>query len=149
MKTLIIAVTLIVLAAVVGVIVIGTKSFEGIVVERPYETGLLWDSAQKEKASLGWEFHLMTKRFVTGENIVRLKISDKEGKSISDAEVSITVSRPSTNAYDKVYAVPGQPGGMYQTVVQLPLFGYWDMNTRVKSRGKTVVFPKTIFAEKM
>lgn len=148
MKALIVVVTLIVLSAVVAVIVIGTKSFEGIVVERPYETGLSWDAREKEKDSLGWELHFMTKRFLTGENSVVLEVSDKEGRLISDAELSLTVSRPSTDAYDKVYAVSEQAGNMYQAVVQLPLFGYWNMNTRVTNMGKTVIFHKTIFAEK-
>lgn len=148
MKTLIIIVTLIGLSAVVGAIVIGIKSFEGTVVDKPYETGLAWDSTEKEKASLGWKLELGTKRFKTNENVLLLNVFDKEGKPLPDAEISIKVSRPSTGAYDKVYVAPMQPGGAYQALVQLPLFGHWDVKVQVKSEGKTVVFDEKIFAEK-
>ncbi len=148
MKTLIIVVTLIGLAAVISAIVVGTKSFEGIVVENPYETGLSWDAKEKEKAPLGWKIDLRTKRFKTGENGVVLQVSDREGSPLSHAEVSITVSRPSTNAYDKVYRAVSESDGMYETHVRLPLFGYWDMNIRVFNKGRNVIFHEKIFAEK-
>ena len=45
-------VSVLALAATIGAIVIGMKSFEGLVVEKPYETGLAWDEIKKKKATL-------------------------------------------------------------------------------------------------
>jgi nitrogen fixation protein FixH len=45
-------VSVLALAATIGALVIGMKSFEGLVVEKPYETGLAWDEIQKQKAKL-------------------------------------------------------------------------------------------------
>jgi nitrogen fixation protein FixH len=148
MKTLIVVVTLIGLAAVLGAIVVGTRSFEGVVVEKPYETGLLWDAAEKEKAAIGWKVELRTKMFRPGENQTVLQVFDKDGNPLSGAEVSVVVSRPSTNAYDRVYSAAGLSGGIYETPVQLPLFGHWDLRVSVTSNGKTAVFHERIFAER-
>jgi len=147
-KAAIIIVTIFGLASVIGVIVVGMRSFEGIVVEKPYETGLAWDSLEKEKASLGWKVEVRTKGFRTGDNDLLLLISDREGKPLSAADVSITVSRPSTSAYDKTYRADEQPGGIYNADVRLPLFGHWEMKIRVASGGKRAVFDEKIFAEK-
>lgn len=148
MKTLIVVVTLIGFAAVIAAIVVGTKSFEGIVVEKPYETGLLWDAAEKEKASLGWKVDLRTKNFRTGENAVVLQVFDIEGKPLSGAGVSITVSRPSTNAYDAVYPSREKTSGVYEARVRLPLFGHWDLKVSVTSKERAAVFHERIFAER-
>jgi len=45
-------VSVLALAATISALVIGMKSFEGLVVEKPYETGLAWDEIQKQKAKL-------------------------------------------------------------------------------------------------
>ena len=148
MKTLIIVVIAIGLVSVIAVIVVGTRNFEGIVVEKPYETGLAWDSAEGERESLGWSVDIRTKKFRIGENDVLLRISDKEGKPLSLATVMIMVSRPSTNVYDKKYRVVSQLEGIYEAQVELPLFGYWDMNISIVKQGKNVVLHEKIFAEK-
>jgi nitrogen fixation protein FixH len=47
-----IIVSVLALAATISALIIGVKSFEGLVVEKPYETGLAWDEMQKQKANL-------------------------------------------------------------------------------------------------
>jgi len=148
MKTLIIVVIAIGLVSVIAVIVVGTRNFEGIVVEKPYETGLAWDSAEGERESLGWSVDIRTKKFRIGENDVLLRISDKEGKPLSLATVMIMVSRPSTNVYDKTYRAIDRTDGIYEAQVRLPLFGYWDMNVGIVKEGGHVVLLKEIFADK-
>ena len=49
---ILVIVSVLALAATIGALVIGMKSFEGLVVEKPYETGLAWDEIQKQKMKL-------------------------------------------------------------------------------------------------
>lgn len=53
MKILISIVIILGLAAVAGSVIVGVKSFDGTVTSNPYEKGLMWDQARKEKAALG------------------------------------------------------------------------------------------------
>lgn len=49
MKILIIIVGIIGFSAVIGAVIFGMKTFDGLVVDKPYETGLLWDKMQKSR----------------------------------------------------------------------------------------------------
>ena len=150
MKALIALVTLIALSAVIAAIVIGSRSFEGIVTEKPYEKGLSWDRTKDEKKSLGWDVEVPEKRFTVGKNTLMFSILDKKGKPLEGASVSVTVSRPSTTAYDRTYR--GErlelDDGSYNAVVDFPLYGYWDLKIRVVKDQVDLIYTKNIFAEK-
>ncbi len=148
MKSLIAVVTLIALSAVITAIVVGSRSFEGIVTEKPYEKGLTWDRTQDEKRSLGWDVEVREKGFTVGKNALTLAILDKRGKPLEGASVSVTVSRPSTTAYDRAYRSERIGDGSYRAVVDLPLYGYWDLKIRVVKEQDDVTYTKNIFAEK-
>jgi nitrogen fixation protein FixH len=45
-----IIVSILALAATLGAIFVGIRTFDGLVVEKPYETGLAWDEIQRQKA---------------------------------------------------------------------------------------------------
>jgi len=40
--------------SVVTTVIVGSRSFEGIVVDKPYERGLSWDREQKERIESAW-----------------------------------------------------------------------------------------------
>src|SRR5512147_1628402 len=92
---ILVTVCILALAATIGTIVVGTRSFEGIVVDKPYETGLAWDETERQKAKLGWKIALVGARFRTGENELIIDAFDKNGRPLTNAAVSATVSRPS------------------------------------------------------
>ena len=56
------------LAATLGTIIVGTRSFEGIVVDKPYEAGLAFDDREQQKSKLGWKVAVEGSQFRTGEN---------------------------------------------------------------------------------
>jgi nitrogen fixation protein FixH len=148
MKTLLILVTLIGLSAVIAAIVVGNRSFEGIVTEHPYEKGLQWEKVQDEKTSLGWEVQIPAGRCSVGKNTLTLALLDKGGRPLEGALVSITISRPSTTAYDKTYRSKALGNGSYRAEVALPLYGLWDLEVRVVKGREDVTLTKHIFAER-
>lgn len=148
MKALIALVTLIALSAVIAAIVIGSRSFEGIVTEKPYEKGLSWDRTKDEKKSLGWDVEIPEKRFTVGKNTLIFSILDKKGEPLEGASISVTVSRPSTTAYDRTYKGERLDDGSSRAVVDFPLYGYWDLKIQVVKDQVNVIYTKNIFAEK-
>jgi len=53
MRTAIILICILALAATLGTVVVGMRTFDGLVVDKPYETGLAWDEIQRQKAMPG------------------------------------------------------------------------------------------------
>jgi nitrogen fixation protein FixH len=147
MRILIALVVLLGLASVIAVIYIGVTTFEGIVVENPYEKGLAWDRAWKEKSALGWAVDLSNKQFREGENELMLSVYDRDGMPLRGAKISVIVSRPSTTRYDRRYEAVASPDGVYRAVVSFPLRGQWDVGVEVSRNGNSVVFDQRIFAE--
>ena len=148
MKTLIVIVVLIGLLSVAAVIIVGSRTFEGTVTEKPYEKGLDWDKSREEKASSGLQVEVLTKLFVTGDNEILFSVLDREGKPLSDGRVSAGISRPSSSAYDRTFDVVARKDGTYLTAVLFPLQGYWDLRIEITREGKSMMFEKRIFVEK-
>lgn len=148
MKILIIIVTVIGILAVVAAIIIGTRTFEGIVVEKPYERGLAWDEEQRENRELGWNIDLKNSRFTTGENELSFSVLDRSGDPLTDASVAVTVSRPSTSAYDRTYRDIELQGTAFRSRIDLPLYGNWDLKILVTRGENHGLLRKNIFAEK-
>ena len=147
MKTLIIAVTIIALSAVVGSVIVGKKVFDGTVEEKPYEQGLLWDKIRNNKYGSGWSAVINNRKIKTGDAEVSISVFNKYGKPLSDASVSLVVRRPSTTAYDRNYETVRHSDNSYAAKVYFPLFGYWDLKIKVAKKGESVIFEERIFAE--
>jgi nitrogen fixation protein FixH len=145
-KKLLILITFIGMAAVIGAIVVGKSTFDGTVVDNPYEKGLIWDTEKKERESSGWKVDIQPPSPTVGTNELHIHVRDRTGKSLA-AEVMLFVSRPSSKRYDGQYAVLLTEEGSYRVQVDLPLYGYWDLDIRVSAESKTILFRKTVFAE--
>jgi nitrogen fixation protein FixH len=147
MRTLIILVSILAVAATIGTVVVGRYSFEGIVVDKPYETGLAWDAIQQNRENLAWTTSLRQAHFKTGRNDLNVAILGKVGLPLANALVLVTVSRPSTGAFDRTFQTLRQADGSYRGTIDLPLYGNWDLNIDVSSGADHTNFKKTIFAE--
>jgi nitrogen fixation protein FixH len=147
MKTLIIIVTIIALSAVIGSVIVGKKVFDGTVEEKPYEQGLLWDKIRSNKYGSGWSVVVNNRKINKGENEVSISVFDKYGKPLSDASVSILISRPSTAAYDRNYKAVKLQEGIYKARINFQLYGYWNLKINVAQNEKSVIFEERIFAE--
>ena len=148
MRTTIIIVCILAFTATIGTIIVGTSSFEGIVVEKPYEAGLAWDEMNKRKTQLGWTVTLGKTPLRTGRNELQVAVFDRNNTRLADADVIVTLSRPSTRAYDKQYQTVRQADGSYQAAVDIPLYGNWDVLIDVVSNKDRAGFRIAIFAEK-
>jgi nitrogen fixation protein FixH len=148
MRILIIVISIAALAATVGAIVVGRQSFEGLVVEKPYETGLKWDESRQKQISLGWTVSVQGAPFKTGKNELVVNIIDNSGSLITDAIITVTVSRPSTGAYDKTYRTVRQADGRYHAFIGLQLYGNWDVIIDVSHNNDRAIFKEVIFAER-
>jgi nitrogen fixation protein FixH len=148
MRILIIVISITALAATIGAIVVGRQSFEGLVVEKPYETGLTWDETRQKQASLGWTVSVQGAPFKTGKNELIVNILDKNGSLITDAIIIVTVSRPSTRAFDKTYRIVRQADDRYHAFIGLQLYGNWDLIIDVSRNNDHSIFKEAIFAER-
>jgi nitrogen fixation protein FixH len=147
MKILFIAVSITAILAAVIPIVIGTKTFDGVVTEKPYETGLLWDEIQKEKAESGWTVAVKNKDFHIGRNEIFIFVNNKNEKALLNPSVSVKVSRPSVMDYDENYTTDKMQEGVYKAVINIPLYGYWDLKINVMQGEKNIAFEQRIFAK--
>lgn len=148
MRILIIVISITALAATLGAIVVGRQSFEGLVVEKPYETGLKWDESRQKQTNLGWTVSVQGAPFKTGKNELVVNIIDNSGSLITDAIITVTVSRPSTGAYDKTYRTVRQADGRYHAFIGLQLYGNWDVIIDVSRDNDSTIFKEAIFAER-
>ncbi len=144
-----IVVIVLALAATIGAIIIGKRSFEGIVVDKPYEAGLSWDEEQRACRRLGWQVSLTNPSFKVGRNDLLILLKDRAGKPLKHAAVTVTVSRPSTRSYDRSYeaAELHEGEGRYRSSVDLVLFGAWDIVLKVSSADGHCSYDKQIFAD--
>jgi nitrogen fixation protein FixH len=148
MRILIILICIIALAATIGAIIVGSQSFEGLVVERPYEAALAWDKTRQKQTSLGWTVSVHGSRFKTGKNDLIVRILDKNESLITDAVVNLTVSRLSTRVYDKTYRATQQMDGRYSASIDLPLYGNWNLIIDANHNNDHASFKQTIYVEK-
>ena len=143
---IIVLICILALAATIGTIVVGSRSFEGLVVDNPYETGLAWDRERRNQEDLGWSVALQESTYKTGKNDLIVMVRDKNGVPLSDAVVSVIVSRPSTRAFDRTYSTVVQPDGRYHTAIDLPFYGNWGVVIDVNRKMERTSFNKMISA---
>jgi nitrogen fixation protein FixH len=146
-RTVIVIVSIIAIAATIGTIAVGMKIFDGVVVENPYDAGLAWDETHRNKAALGWNVRLRNGSFRTGRNELSLEALDRNSQQLENAVVQVTTSRPSTRAFDKTYPAVRTADGRFRADVDLPLFGSWDLKIDVSSDKDRCSFTNRIYAE--
>ena len=131
MRRFILIVAIAVVAATIGTIYVGSRTFDGVVEDRPYETGLAWDAIEKEQARLGWHVAVEQPALRQGYNEVVLRLTDRKGAPLSDATIDVTLSRPSTRKYDSSSTARPLGGGRYRVSIDVPLIGAWDLRVAV------------------
>ena len=148
MKSIIIFSVIAALTAVAGTIVVGINTFDGTVTEHPYERGLEWDRLQQTKAELGWTLNINNNRIKTGRSDLIFKLNDKSGLPLDASNVSVAISRPSSNVYDKHYETEKLRNGTFKATPNFPLFGYWDLKISVTKDSDHLTLEKSIYIKK-
>ena len=149
MKTLIGIIVAAGIMAVVGAVVVGVRSFDGTVTEKPYEEGLVWDETQKKIAELGWRAEIKGSGFRTGDNDLIFSVLDKRGSPLDlDQSISVHLSRPSNASYDMVFDAREDGEGLYRVSVRFPLYGYWDVKLNIVRNEDDITIIERVFVEK-
>ena len=148
MKLLLIIVSIIGLGAVIGSVVVGTRTFEGTIVEKPYEQGLAYDAIHHEREASGWNVEILNKELTSGTNDILLSVTDRNRKPLADAVISLSISRLASRGFDKTYKAAKTEKGQFIAKADLPAYGYWTASVQVTEKGKSITFEKTLFAER-
>ncbi|MCK4910846.1 MAG: FixH family protein [Thermodesulfovibrionales bacterium] len=143
MKLTLTIVTLIGIFAVVGAIVMGNMSFDGVVVEHPYERGLQWDKENALREASGLDVRVLSRELPKGEAWIEFLVRHKDG-SAYEGPVELELTRPETTAMDRSYTTSALGGGRFAARVELPLEGAWDLMVSLSSVGNTVVFTRRV-----
>jgi nitrogen fixation protein FixH len=144
---IIVLLSALVLAATIVTIVVGSRQFDGVVTERPYETGLAWDEMKKEQQRLGWKITIQERIFQKGSNALSLSVLGREGKPLENATVLLTISRPASRYYDHTYEARQLGKGRYAVSVDLPLFGYWELRFDIRQGKERMEYQERVYAQ--
>lgn len=77
---------------------------------------------------------------------VRVMVSDRRGRLVSDAQVSIGLGRPGQPAQSRFHFLPASDGG-YRTQIPLPASGEWLAALTLESGGEIIVFERVLGRE--
>lgn len=146
MRVVFALVILVGLGAVVGAIVIGNRTFDGLVVDEPYEKGLAWDAIRRAQEESGLVLHLEPAAFVTGSHEIVARIESPSGP-LRGAQVALLVTRPHTTAEDERPAVSAAPDGSYRAEVTFGSPGAWELAYTVTGAGVPIEIRRRIRVE--
>ncbi len=139
MKALIIAIVVIGLAVVIGTIFIGTKTFDGTVVDKPYEKAIKYDKIQK----LSKDYSVVIENQILGMGrntlVFSIKSETKDPSKISG--VVVTITKPVTTRFDWNYEATLQPDGRYIAPIELPDRGQWEIRIVFTADGEVLTYP--------
>jgi len=131
---------LLITVVLVNVIFIVTafKTSPGLVDEGYYEKGRDVEKNFHKKLEarnrLGWDIRLQNpKQVVVGQSgSYSVNVIDKVGMPVRDAEVTLQAYRPSDASADITTTMDLVATGVYQTRLNLPLKGIWDIKVKVQ-----------------
>ncbi len=106
-------------------IVMATRTFSGLVVEKPYLKGIAYEETlqrEAEQAKLGWQ---VTTAFRNGE--VGLRYLDRAGQPIPTLAVRARVTSPVGLESPLTVDLPYRGEGWYAARVSLPRAGQWEV----------------------
>ncbi len=147
MKLLLFSLTAMVLAVVAATIMVGMRTFDGLVTENPYEKGLAWDRERRARASLGWQVEIQNARLTVGRNALDVSVRDGQGRDRTDALSGLMVSRPATVRFDRDYPVSTGVQGGQALDVEFPQRGLWDLTFLLRTDAGEHEVKKRVYVD--
>lgn len=118
-------------------VVFAVTSNPGLVADDYYEQGRAYEknvvTRLTARNNLNWEtkFELPKQIYTNTADVFRFSAVDSRGVSIMDADVKFVLYRPSDANADFAKTVNQIAPGLYQTRLEFPLPGIWDLNIKV------------------
>ncbi len=106
-------------------IYLSIKTNDGLVEENYYTRGLNYQEEinnENTQKKLDWKVVFDNK-----SNLYKVSVIDKKAKPIKDAKVNLVFFRPTQSGFDKTLKLNEISLGTYQSEIQLPLKGIWDI----------------------
>jgi len=142
---------LVVVAVNTVLIVTATGSFSGLVVAHPYKKGAEYTQVHQAlvaQKALDWHYTIETiaQSGAQGGGQIRLIMqwNDRAGLALSDLAVSLDASRPVENVVPIEVDLQSRGGGRYETVLDLPREGLWDLRITATQSGRQFVAAERI-----
>jgi nitrogen fixation protein FixH len=133
------------LAAVVGAVWVGSRTFERTVVADPYESGIHHDADRRRAEALGWTIAVDEGALRAGpEAALAIRLTGKDGAPLEDAEVLFRVSRAGTSRFDRSARAPHAGSGRYAAVLSMTEPGFWDLDVVIQRGGELLTLGKWI-----
>lgn len=140
----------VVLAANAVMIVIAIATWPGLETQQAYRRGLAHDEALQAasaQAALGWEVDFAFEQTGERTGTLRLDLTDRFGNRLQDAEVQVTLVRPTHGGYDLVVDLPHHHGGRYLHETTLPLVGQWEARVHIVAQDREYRLRERIWLE--
>lgn len=90
----------------------------------------------KEQHALGWNIRKgwLAEPVVNQTTPFKVKIEDRDGKPVSQANIEAQFLRPSDKSQDHVMTLVEKAPGEYENKVSLPLPGRWDVVLKIRKQ---------------
>jgi len=144
------AMVLIVLGMNAAMVVLAVVTNPGLVVDDYYERGRDFErnilSRHSARSALGWQMNLDVPERIALQQpgTFRIVVADAVSRPLTGARVQLFAYRPSDAKADFAVALPEQGIGRYQTEVEFPLKGIWDLIVHVEHADQTFDLPRRI-----
>lgn len=124
-----------------------TSTWTGLTAKSAYRQGVTYNKILDQRAAarkLGWDMAVGWQARADGaartsNGLLSVRLRDRTGAALTDAKVSGSLFRPVVQGFDR--PLPGFAhvgGGLYQTRVNFPARGLWEVRLSVTQNGKTV-----------
>lgn len=114
------------------------SSDDGLAEKDYYEKGLTYNSTLLNEKELGWDIELSFDGTPGARpaHSVNVRIYDRAGAGLEGAAVKVTLRRPTSDRYDRVFDLAGSGAGpSYSGAIAIPLPGIWDLRVTAGKDG--------------
>lgn len=147
MKKILIFVYCSFLVFLVGSAVYASKTFDGDI-SNAYEKGMAYPDELLKLQQKGWDFAVLSPQMRAGvPSEIELLITDKTGQPVTGAEVEMEISRLTMPDTLPIQVAEEGKKGHYTLSVNLPLYGHWQVLTRMSLEGDEIKHDFRIYAE--
>jgi nitrogen fixation protein FixH len=132
---------LLVVAVNAIMIAVAVRSFTGLTTAEPYTKGLRFNDQIREAEiyeQLGWKVAARFAPVAARRGRVELRLADRGGAPLSDAEISAEFSRPVEKDRDFALTLRALGNGRYAAEAEFPMSGIWDVKYRIVRAGHTL-----------